>query len=177
MKQQRVTMAAIWAEALSECRRNRKGLRQRGLTGEDITFLELWLAMPRASYAALGRIRGYSRQCARTRALRLQELGAVVLVGGRLVPNARGLLRWAVAACQRRLHHVVAKARARSLAAFERRNALASFAKKRIVSGCTSHKGTSDLESRETGQNPVRALKVTVNGAIEARWLAEMGLL
>lgn len=171
------TSVNIWRDALGAVRTNRRALRRRGLSGEDVSFLELWLAMPRASLAALGRIRGYTRQAARARVLRLEAAGAVVRLYGRMIPNVRGLLRWSAEGVRQRLAVAAERlreARAKSLAC---RKVLKDWCNSTNDNVALSDRGTKPLEaSKVPPQASVRAC-VRVNEAVEAHWLVQMGLL
>lgn len=166
----------IWRDALAAVRTNRRALRRRGLSGEDVSFLELWLAMPRASLAALGRIRGYTRQAARARVLRLEVAGAVVRLFGRMLPNVRGLLRWSAEGVRQRLAVAAERVRKARAEALARRNALKHCADSAHGNGTLSRMGTKSSESRETGFGPVRALKCPVNQDVEAYWLIQQAV-
>lgn len=167
----------IWRDALAAVRTNRRALRRRGLSGEDVSFLELWLAMPRASLAALGRIRGYTRQAARSRVVRLETAGAVVRLHGRMLPNVRGLLRWSAEGVRQRLALAAERVRKARADALALRNSLKAWRDSGNDNGALSHKGTKGLETGEAARCPALRGGARVDEAVEARWLVAMGLL
>lgn len=173
----RTTKAQVWNGALGALRKNRRALRRRGLRSEDLAFLELWLSMPRASLAALGRVRGYSRQAACQRAARLCDVGAVVRLGSRMLPNVRGLLRWCEAGCRERLAAMAERMRAAREKAQAGRKALETLLKSQNDKVCLSHSGTEEKKAENGGiGGAVRRFNCRTDAAVEAKWLAEMGL-
>jgi len=87
---------------LSMIRANRRGLRQRGLTGSDLLAVEAIAFVVgqgrkrSVRVADLARLLGVSRQAAHARVKRLEIIGALFRVGGAVLLNVRGLLRWSV---------------------------------------------------------------------------------
>lgn len=84
---------------LTEIRANRHELRKRGLTAADLLALEsvAWVQSGRrrsVRCSEVARLTGVSRQAASRRLQRLEVLGAVFRVGGAVMLNIRGLLRW-----------------------------------------------------------------------------------
>lgn len=90
--------------------RNRRALRERGLTAADLLFLEAVArhcgdAMKRLSVAAVGRMIGIRRSTALHHARRLQAAGALVRVQSAMMVNVRSVLSWAADAVKTHLEH------------------------------------------------------------------------
>ena len=143
--------------------KNRRQFRRYGLTGEDMSFLETWVSNPKASLAGIGRMRGYSRQTAHRRAVKLQAIGAVLRVGRRLYFNVQGLLRWCAEGATERAAALSRAQQARRLAA----KGLKLLRKSESVTPPVTHRGKDYVPSAENGDAPE---------AIRAYWSQMMGL-
>lgn len=97
---------------LTLVRGNRHELRKRGLTSADVLALESIAYLAERGRgrsvraAAVGRSLGVTRQAAHLRVRRLEAAGAIFRVGGAILLNVRGLLKWAAAAVRGRLEAV-----------------------------------------------------------------------
>lgn len=157
-------------DALAAVRCNRHELRRRGLTSADLAQLELMLARPRLPLAAIGRILGYSRSAAWHRARRLEALGAVLRLGARLLPNVRGLLRWAREGVAER-RRAASRARPRPWEFLRhRRKTLKTHAESESVEHGSTHTGPRLSSTRAPSP------ETHSPAAVEAFWLRKMGL-
>lgn len=143
---------------LSVIRGNRHELRKRGLTGADIAALDslaYLTALRRARSvrgAEVARSMGVSRQFVHRLVCRLEAAGAVIRVGGAIMLNVRGLLKWASDAVRGRLDAV--------RRCFVKKNA-------RSVNARMTHR----VKERETGETMVipdrsEALKALAAGYV-----------
>lgn len=149
-------------QALAVMRRNRRGLRNRGLTRATLTVVEthirLLLDDPRHGIAGTARVEGITRQTAHEHLTKARDAGLVVRVGRAWFLRAAALLAMTPEFVRERLEAARARAEAKRA---KQRKALAEFESVR-----------SDLT--HTSSLDINGMRTLISRAENDAWLAEM---